>query len=417
MKANYEIRVGMFTFFAFILLLWGWFWLKSFSLFHTPQKFIVSFHDVEGLHNAAPVNINGVRVGDVEKIELKGRGKVLVYLRITAEKTTIPQGASITIQTLGMVGAKYVEITLPEEGPIPHADILPDTIVTGQDPVRVELIFNQMATELGGLTNLIGSKESKAHLADTLKNSSAAIKNINSLTSRLDKNTASLDETIKSVNIAVKKYTNLANDIHNTSQNASNFFAHGTKTFDSINVLSSKLEVSSNKFNKLLDNSGLISDLKTSLELAKQTIYKIDTTANTINKTLDDKNLRQDLITMLTKLNNSTKQINNSMSLINGLAKDKNLRSDTKNILKQANQTIINANNLLNNADFNGNLKKTMLDVQKAAGDIDITSKQLNSVLSKRSPLLHLMFGRSTSKTENKNDNKTTTKVNTGVCP
>lgn len=76
-KPNYEVRVGIFTILAVIILLYGWTWLKSFSPMHPPQLITVQFHDIAGLATNAPVNINGVRVGTVEQIELKGKVRCL----------------------------------------------------------------------------------------------------------------------------------------------------------------------------------------------------------------------------------------------------------------------------------------------------------------------------------------------------
>ncbi len=411
MKTNIEIRVGLFAVIAILLLVWGWFWLKSFSLFHAPQRFIVEFHDVEGLHKAAPVNINGVRVGDVEQIELKGRGKVLVSLRITNEGITIPQGSAITIQTLGLVGAKYVEITLPESKAQPAADIEPNTIVQGQDPVRAELIFNQIATELGSFTNIFASQDNKNHLVDTLKNSGEAIRNINELTKKFNNDFKHFDNTINTINSTVQKYNSLAGDLHNTANKAGLFFDNGTSTLKSVHKLSDNLEITSAKVNKLLDNTSFAGDVKESLHLANQTMQKIDSIVSTLNRTLSDRDLRKDLINILVKLNTSTKQINQSMVLFNSLAKDSSVRSDAKNLVVEANRAITNANKLLNNVNLNGDLKKTILDVQKAANDIDLTAKRLNLVLSKRSPILHLLFGRNKLPSTNSD---TLTPANTG---
>ena len=69
-KPIYEVRVGLFAVGAVCLVTTGWGWLKGVSIMHPPQKFIAQFHDVAGLNNNAPVNINGVRVGVEERIEL-----------------------------------------------------------------------------------------------------------------------------------------------------------------------------------------------------------------------------------------------------------------------------------------------------------------------------------------------------------
>src|SRR5262245_55431413 len=120
--AKYEVRVGLFALFALILLVWGWSWLKSFSLFYQPQRFTAQFSDVAGLSRNATVNIQGVRVGTVEYMEFvtdpqhpEHNDKINVHLKITDSTVQVPEGSHISIQTLGLVGAKYIEIVLPRD--------------------------------------------------------------------------------------------------------------------------------------------------------------------------------------------------------------------------------------------------------------------------------------------------------------
>lgn len=74
-RTNVEAQVGLFATVALIMFIYGWSWLKGLSVLHPPQRFTVQFHDVAGLNSNAPVNVNGVRVGTVEKLSLKKRGR------------------------------------------------------------------------------------------------------------------------------------------------------------------------------------------------------------------------------------------------------------------------------------------------------------------------------------------------------
>ena len=145
-QPNYEYRVGLFSVIALIIVFWGWSWLKDISL-RPPQRFDVKFHDIAGLTKNAPVQVNGVRVGTVEKIELRGAGQVLCSLRIPAENTIIPQGSLITIQTLGLVGAKYIEITLPKQGP---DEAMPPPILGLVPVTRATLFFSIVISPANG---------------------------------------------------------------------------------------------------------------------------------------------------------------------------------------------------------------------------------------------------------------------------
>ena len=217
-KPNLEIRVGLFFVIAMFMLTIGWSWLKGISIAHPPQRFSVVFSDIAGLNNNAPVNINGVRVGTVEKIELlqpdlagksppsdlpkddlsrqsattqeeNSRAMVNCQLKINTEAVTIPVGSTITIQTQGLVGAKYIEITLPEYIPGKEVRaISAGETVRGQDPIRTELVLNRIATKLNDIVTSVGSEEVGVSLADALKHSGEAVSAFNQAAKKLDKN-------------------------------------------------------------------------------------------------------------------------------------------------------------------------------------------------------------------------------------
>ena len=117
-KKIQKSSVGLFVLIALIFLVCGWSWMKSFSPLHPSQRVRVMFHDVAGLNSNAAVYADGVRIGTVEDIRLAGRRKVLVGLKINPSEITLPLGCSFGIFTNGLVGARYVEVSLPELTPV-----------------------------------------------------------------------------------------------------------------------------------------------------------------------------------------------------------------------------------------------------------------------------------------------------------
>src|SRR5262249_33738609 len=211
-RPNYEVRVGMFTMFALIILFWGWGWLKSMALFQKTQHFTVQFHDVAGLNKSAPVNINGVRVGIIEDLELKAKGQVLVHVKITDPNVTVTTGSTYTIQTLGLVGAKYVEISLPTLDPNqpPPPPISEGQVVTGQDPVRVELILNDVAVKVSKVFQDFKGEEMGSRISNVLDNSGEAAKNLSAASAKLNKNMDRFVKAADGVSSATTKIGNLA---------------------------------------------------------------------------------------------------------------------------------------------------------------------------------------------------------------
>ncbi|HEY9784008.1 MAG TPA: MlaD family protein, partial [Candidatus Obscuribacterales bacterium] len=328
-----------------------------------------------------PVNVNGVRVGVVEKIQLKGKGQVLCTLRIKSDDLVIPMGSKFTIQTLGLVGAKYVEITLPDlpagQAPQPIAQ---DQIVEGIDPTRVELYLNKIATNLTDFSDQLASEKAKTSIREALETAGGTVKKIDAAAEKLEKN--------------MDKLASASSSFEKGATSASSFFSRGTATMSSVESLTSDLRVTSKRINKLLDNPNFSKDMKETVDMAKKTADSIQVAIHDLHTTLGDQNVRTDLMTMMNRLTAATENIASSMKIAQKIAGDQGLRSDLRQATADAKAAVTKVNEIVNQPGFTSDLKQTMTKVKSAAADVDIAAKQLQQVLNKRSPLLHMMFGR-----------------------
>jgi phospholipid/cholesterol/gamma-HCH transport system substrate-binding protein len=354
---------------------------------HPPQRFYVTFHDIAGLNNNAPVNINGVRIGTVEKIELVKKGFVKVHLKINTEDVQVPHNCTFTIQTLGLVGAKYMEITLPD---VSNTDYLTDSdadIQTGQDPVRTELLVNKMATNIG--------KIDFSKIAD----------NMNANMERV----AAAADTIGATS---KKFGDAAADAKSAAHKADEFFGRGRSSFDSvdrlangwrsnsdttfknISTMSQSWTTTSKKLNKILDNPQLSSDLKETAAKAKETADTIQVAMHELNTTLGDKGTRTDVLSMLDKLNASTENIYKSVQDIHKISGDTGVRDDLKVMLSDARDAMDHVDKIFADKEFKTNFLDTSVKVRTAATQVDKAAAQLSQVLDQKRPLFKMMFGR-----------------------
>ncbi len=399
-SANYEYRVGLFTVIALIILFWGWSWLKDFSL-RPPQHFMVKFHDIAGLTKNAPVQLNGVRVGTVEKIELKGKGQVLCWLRIPAENTTIPQGSMITIQTLGLVGAKYIEITLPKQNPdepVPPP-IEPDSVVVGQDPVRVELYVNRIAANFSHFSDCFADIKAREGLTSAARDSGAAMSNIKEAAAKFNQNMDRLsDATV---------------DLRQGAVSAKGFFTQGKSTLQNISSMANEWQNTGHKLNKLVDEPSFNSNVKETVRLAKETATKVQEAVHELNRTLSDKDMRGDMSGMLNKLTNATENINQSMQVVRQIADDKGLRSDLKEAMTNAKDAMSKANEVLSNPNFITDAQETMADLRTASAQVSKMAQRINLLIGKKHPLLHMMFGTTVESSEKNSDTSVTEKKKT----
>ena len=400
---RYDLRVGFFSLGALILLLYGWGWLKSFSPFDPPQIFWVRFHDVAGLSNNATVNVQGVRVGVVDQISFRlpegqteppdsnaNSPRVYTRLKISGIKLPIPKKADITIQTLGLVGAKYIEITLPQDMSGNLEAIDPKVVVKGKDPVRVELVVNNIAEKINTVANAISSDEA----ASAVRDLGAAARKMNTTMDKMPAITQSIQRSSDAIGATAGRFGRTAEKAERMASSADHFFSEGTRALDSVETLAGGLNNTNKKVSKMLDNPEFGKDLRETVQMAQKTAETIQSTINDLGTSTQGKELRQDMLTILGRIQTSTADIRQSMQTINKLADDQGLRADLRDTVREAKEAITKANDLVSAPSFKQDFTQTMGRVQTAANNVDVAAKQLHQILGKRAPLLQMIFGK-----------------------
>lgn len=136
--ASFEIKIGIFIFVGLVLLTIVTFSIGEF-LFKPGYniKVILSFAD--GVQEAAPVRLAGVEVGEVKKATLfrePGTNKTRVELSLwLTSDAKVEKDATVVVNTLGLIGEKYVEI-LPGT---PGSPLLKDgDTIVGYDSVSMQ---------------------------------------------------------------------------------------------------------------------------------------------------------------------------------------------------------------------------------------------------------------------------------------
>jgi ABC-type transporter Mla subunit MlaD len=352
--ASFDGSLGVFGTVALILLLWGFCWLKSYSSFRIPQYVHVMFHEVAGLSTNAGVFVDGVRVGIVDKIDWKQRKNVLVTIRINSARVNIPEGSKFVILTNGIVGAKYVEICLPTKSE--SGKLIDDKeVVMGEDPVRPELAVNNIAI---GLSD-INFTELRHTVAEDHKRLIGATDQIHTL---VDKTFPLIDRTLP----LEKKADLLADDLSKITK----------------------------KLSKLVDNPNFSGDLKETATQIRETMVHVQEVVNQVNTTLTDKSVRNDVYATLAQLNQATTSMEKSMEVVQSMSADGQLRGDLKQMLKDARLAMTKVDKIVSDPEFGLDLKKTLIKTRAAVDNVDTVSLQMKQILNKRSPLLHMIFGR-----------------------
>src|SRR5215471_8035178 len=118
-------RLGIFIVFTLAILAAGVFLIGSRQfLFSSTYILKANFKNVAGLNNGAEVRVGGIHKGTVKQIQLPvqpGGEMTVVMVMEQSTRKVIRKDSVATIQTEGLLGNKYVEVTFGSDN-APHVD-------------------------------------------------------------------------------------------------------------------------------------------------------------------------------------------------------------------------------------------------------------------------------------------------------
>ncbi len=143
-KTKLELKVGIFVFIGLIILVVFLLSIGGFKTWSSGYKINIDFGFVNGVKIGAPVRFAGVDVGEVKKINLEfvpQENRSNVHLMVWIKDIIkIPSDSSVWVNTLGLLGEKYIEIIPGQD----YANCLKDNeSITGVDPLPIHAIFNR----------------------------------------------------------------------------------------------------------------------------------------------------------------------------------------------------------------------------------------------------------------------------------
>ncbi|MDH4184293.1 MAG: MlaD family protein [Nitrospinota bacterium] len=207
-----EVKVGFFTIFAIVALLYLSMRTMGISSFTTEKAptFNLKFRSVAGLESRSKVKLSGVEVGQVEKVLLEGR-YARVYVRMTFP-AEIRKDAIATIKTSGLLGEKYIEI---EQGTTSFP-ILADgeTLQNVEESAEITDLINKMKGSMDDIRVLTTSLKNLAKTMEGEQDLTSIMKNMNETTLNLS---AFIKENREMVHTSMDSLTRIATDFAKVS--------------------------------------------------------------------------------------------------------------------------------------------------------------------------------------------------------
>ncbi len=193
-----EIKVGLLVVISFILFVIGIFVVSDVrSLWDKKKTLVILFQYADGITAGSPVWYAGFEVGGVKDIRLAPgiADRIAITVRISPD-ARVRKDSRAEIRSLGMMGAKYVEIS---PGSAESAELESGDVLEGKSPASLSEIIETGGKVALGLVDLVG--EAKALVSEvrneyTIKET---IQNANALLVQVKEHTADLGPIMKNI--------------------------------------------------------------------------------------------------------------------------------------------------------------------------------------------------------------------------
>jgi phospholipid/cholesterol/gamma-HCH transport system substrate-binding protein len=194
------------------------------------KTYYTYFYNIQGLQPSSPVQINGVRVGKIEDIDLEG-DKVKIYLELD-EDLVLHDSATASLASGGMTGDKVIMLYPGKGGnPLPEYATINSALDTSVLPMSV-----RMKPMIVSLKTMLHSADVGLRGFTYIINGGLTRQSAQALIS-LDSQTARLRGLAQNLN---RKGGEIAHTIHNAAASTHDMAANNADTRQSIKDIEDK---------------------------------------------------------------------------------------------------------------------------------------------------------------------------------
>lgn len=306
-----EVKIGILGLVTIVLLFWGYNFLQGKNVFSSDIVVNAEFKSVDGLNIAAPVTINGYKVGAVTNISpSEDYSKVIVEVNIF-KGTKVPKNARAVLVQPSLMGGK--EIALKFVGNCGDNCIESGSVLNGEVSGMIDGILEVADPYLGKIDTILGavsklSADDNKQLGATFQELQAVVANVKVLTDLVNNLLVS-----SSVNISVA-LSNLKEITGNIKDNNGEI----TGMLQNINTITKQVKDA---------------DLEATIASAKNTLETINGVIKGLEGTLGKADNMIDNVEKITDFENQN-------GLVAALFNDKNFKGDIDEVVDNLNRLL-----------------------------------------------------------------------------
>jgi len=281
-----EIKVGIVTISALVLLVVGLILGNGFSLFGDKSIIYFQFEDSKGIQRGEPVTMNGVKIGSVKDIVLK---KEIVVIKTEIEDISlISIDAAAEIAMLEITGGKKINvISNPKSEMIKNYGIIKGKTTSDLGDIAADFadmkndikqLIQKIDVTVTSVNSIVADEKIKSDIVTIISETAVIISKLENVINngKFDKSIDNLYFVSTELNNLMKQNTNkISNIIDNADQSMTNinvvskdiaqYNEQIKKTIDEINILMQKINKSDNVVGKLLNDKEFAKDLDSAL--------------------------------------------------------------------------------------------------------------------------------------------------------
>lgn len=115
MKFSIEAKIGLIGIVTLVVLIWGINYLKGRNILKDTYSLHAYYSDARGLESSAPVLMNGVKIGFIDKVLLLPGEDLPIEVTMSIEKTyPIQEGSRAVLFSADLLGTKAIRIETSE---------------------------------------------------------------------------------------------------------------------------------------------------------------------------------------------------------------------------------------------------------------------------------------------------------------
>jgi phospholipid/cholesterol/gamma-HCH transport system substrate-binding protein len=252
-KSN-ELKVGFLALLAFLILYFGFNFLKGNDIFSSARIYYVEYENVDGLMVSNQVMVNGIEVGKVKKVEIQPTksNKILVTLRLSQD-IVIPDKTVAVLSDGALLGGKIIRLRLEGKG-----NLAEDSFLKGETEV--------------GVTSLL-----KERAIPVIANADSLLVSFRQISNKFDNTGTYLNTLLKTSNETVANINGSVNGV--VAENRANI----AQISSNMKTLSSDLIETEKQLRPLLTKFNTVADSLNALKIGK-TLKEVDATVLSLKK-------------------------------------------------------------------------------------------------------------------------------------